>query len=109
MALRAVHSFVYRWEEGGVARTVRVRGERTDGGGSEGYPAERQVGGRWDRTYRAYARAFPVRPNEDGTVVDGQDDAELAVSSVESVVLPPFAEVLDLRCRRVGVAGGGCA
>ena len=103
MALAAKHPFLYVWlAADGRERTVRILGERTDEGGSEGYPAERQVGGRWDREYRAYADSFPERPTEEGRVVDGIDDAEMPISSVEAVQLPPYPVIYSLRCRRLG-------
>ena len=113
-ALVAVHPFLYRYRDAaGVERSLRLTGEREDRGGSEGYTGDQQVGGRWERVYRVYADAFPldaegvrVEPQENATVLDGLDDAELAVSAVELVSLPPFPGVWALTCRRTKVKGG---
>ena len=109
--LRAVHPFVYRYRDArGAEHSVRLMGERVDRGGSEGYTADQQVGGRWERVYRVYADAFPMIEDDEGrrrlvpaeeeTVIDGIDDARQIVSDVTLTELPPFPGVYDLTCRR---------
>ena len=97
------HPAVHLWEdERGQEQSTRFLAVREDTGGSEGYPAERLVGGRWDRRYRAWADAFDREPREEERVVDGIDNAELIITSVEHEQLPPHAGILSLLCRRTG-------
>lgn len=60
-----------------------VWAERRDGGGSEGFPAERVAGGRWDREYYVRSESFPAGriPGETWNVLD--DGVLLAISSVD--------------------------
>lgn len=97
------HPIVHLWEDDrGEEQSTRLLAEREDTGGSEGYPAERLIGGRWDRRYRVWAVSFDRAPREDERVIDGIDNAELIISSVEHEQLPPYAGIVSLLCRRTG-------
>ena len=97
------HPVVHLWrDDRGTEQSTRLLAVREDTGGSEGYPAERIAGGRWDRRYRAWTAAFDREPREEEQVVDGIDNAELIISSVEHEQLPPYAGIVSLLCRRTG-------
>ena len=99
--VHARHPFTHVWRnERRVEQRTRIQGERADQGGSEGWPAERLAGGRWDRRYRAWTAAFDRLPREEEHIVDGIDNADMTISSVEHEQLPPYAGIVSLLCRR---------